>query len=184
MRKLFFLLFAAVLYACGGGEVTEEASEETEESGTAEEKVEMVHEVVTTEDTVAMDADQLWAAIASFDGVENVMPGVIVSTAVEGEGVGAKRTLTMADDGGEIYEEMIGLDEENKKMTYKIISSPLPVENYVGSMTVSILEDGSTYLSWTSEYDILPENAAWKDDLKGLHNLLFETLNTPPEAQA
>ena len=177
--RLYLLLFPFLYFACGGASNTEEATEgSTEETATeTEESADMIHQEVITEDTVNMSADDLFAAIASFDKVENVLPGVIVSTTLEGEGVGATRSLALADDGGDINEEMIELDQENMVMSYKIISSPLPPENYVATLKVVALDENKCILTWISEYDIAQENVGWKNDLKGLHNLLFETLS-------
>ena len=175
--KLYLLLIPILYFSCSSR--TEEASEgSTEEADvTTEATSETLHQEVITEDTVNIPASDLFAAIASFDKMEEVLPGVIVSTTVEGEGVGATRVLELADNGGNLNEEMIALDAENMSMSYKIISSPLPPENYIGTLRVVAIDENSSFLTWISEYDIAQENEGWKDDLKGLHNLLFETLN-------
>ena len=96
-------------------------------------------------------ADAVWERIADFGGLD-WMPGV-ESCSVEGEGVGAVRSVVMGPMT--IRERLEHLDAEGRTLTYSIVEGPLPAENYVATITVSEREGGCR-VDWTATFD-LPE---------------------------
>jgi len=106
---------------------------------------------VNVVETVAAPAADVWRTISNFAGVEpNEM---IASCTVEGDGVGAVRTIAL-NGGGEIIERLERLDDPARSFTYAIINdSPLPVANYVS--TVKVSGDGnSSTVDWSSTFDV------------------------------
>lgn len=70
----------------------------------------------------------------------------------DGEGIGALRTLTLAD-GRAIVDRLEAQGEYY--YSYSIVTSPLPVRSYRATMSVAPLTDDSSVLTWSG--DIEPE---------------------------
>lgn len=102
-------------------------------------------------ETVGASADDVWRIISDFGGVEpNEM---IAGCAVEGEGVGAVRTIGL-NGGGEIVERLESQDDGARVFSYAIINeSPLPVKNYVSTVKVTDGDDGAATVDWSSTFE-------------------------------
>ena len=100
---------------------------------------------------VAASANGVWGILGDFGGVK--VGGPVEAVEVEGEGVGAIRTITM--NGAKIVERLEAHDEASLAFTYAIINEdhPLPVSNY--SATVKITADGENACSvdWTRTFE-------------------------------
>ncbi|MGW0563181.1 SRPBCC family protein [Streptomyces sp. NPDC003016] len=95
---------------------------------------------------------------------------------------GAVRLLTGVD--GSIYRErLVGLDEVDRKLSYKIVEAPLPVRGYRSTLHVQPVADtGGAFLSWHATFDPAEGTsaqeaatvleAAYSPALAGLHTLL------------
>lgn len=95
--------------------------------------------------------DVVWTALRSFGGVEAWIP-MIAASEVDGEGAGATRVCTTGD-GGRLVERLDELDDDAKRLTYRIVDSPLPVQNYRSSM--SVLPSGAGALVvWNATFDV------------------------------
>ncbi|MEE8294478.1 MAG: M28 family peptidase [Sphingomonadales bacterium] len=80
-------------------------------------------------------ADDVWAIIGNFGDLD--WHPAVASTAVEGEGLEAVRTLTLVD-GAVIVETLDEVSEMS--YSYSITSSPLPVQIY--SATLKVVDEG------------------------------------------
>ncbi len=102
-------------------------------------------------ETVAAPAAEVWRVMSDFGGIEpNEM---IAGCTVEGDGVGAVRTIAL-NGGGEIIERLESCDADARTFSYAIINdSPLPVSNYLS--TVKIAEDGANAakVEWSSTFE-------------------------------
>lgn len=118
--------------------------------------------------TIKAPADKVWATIRSFDDVDTFIPA-IATCSVEGNGVGAKRICTM-QDGGKILERLERVDEEAKTLQYSISEAPLPVSDYLGTVKVRDLGNGTTEVEWLSTMEVkgMPE-AELKAMLEGIY---------------
>jgi hypothetical protein len=106
---------------------------------------------VTVSGTINADADQVWSLVGNFSELDKFVEAVADCT-TEGKGIGAVRTLTLAD-GGEVKEKLESLDADNKVLTYSIVKSPMPIQNYNGTMQVDELEDGRSEFTWSSTFN-------------------------------
>jgi|GEM_PF-429971 len=169
MKQIFLSLFAAtLLMACGNQNANNQENEETTDEATTE----FQQDQVSIKGTIQMSPAELWADISSFAGLEKVFPETFSSTTVEGEGVGAKRTLVLADGSGETVEELTKLDAENRILEYKIISSPIPITDYVATMEIAPNEENpkSATLQWSSSYNVSKEAAdAMRKQITGIY---------------
>jgi len=93
--------------------------------------------------------DAVWALIRDFGGFVKALGG---SVEVEGEGVGARRTMQMGGSGP-VVERLEELNDDERRLRYAILEAgPLPVRDYVATM--QLFEAGSaTTLTWSSTFE-------------------------------
>lgn len=105
---------------------------------------------VNVTETVTAAADDVWRVMSDFGGIEpNEM---IAGCTMEGEGVGAVRTIAL-NGGGEIIERLEAQDDGARTFTYAIINdSPLPVKNYVSTVKISG-DSAATTVDWSSTFE-------------------------------
>ena len=95
---------------------------------------------------------------------------------MEGTGTGAIRTLKLAD-GGEVKEQLTDIDDDGFRLTYTILESPLPVENYTGTMQVRDMGDGQSEFTWSSTFEAEEgSEETMKETLQSLYQLGVEGL--------
>jgi hypothetical protein len=107
-------------------------------------------------------ADAVWSFFRDFGGVQKFAGPMVKSCSIEGNGIGAVRTIALAQ-GNPIRERLVQFDEEARSFSYAIIGAcDLPVEGYVG--TVKIKADGASRstIDWIGTFDPkgAPEAAA------------------------
>ncbi len=110
--------------------------------------------VVTTAkvvEKVAASAADVWAQLGDFVGIK--IGGLIESFEVEGEGVGAVRTIGLAN--GSVVERLDHHDAEQRIFTYSIINDdcPLPVSSYSATVKIADDGDGSCTVEWTGTFE-------------------------------
>ncbi len=103
-------------------------------------------------------ADAVWETVRDFGAIDAYVPP-ITNAELSGEGVGAERTLTLAD-GGQVVERLDAHDDAARTLRYSIVDGPLPVTDYEGTMSVEGLDDSSCEVTWGSDFDVAdaPEN--------------------------
>ncbi len=106
---------------------------------------------VKVTEKVAASAADVWTVMSDFGGLEpNEM---IASCVVDGDGVGAVRTIALVG-GGEVIERLESCDEGTREFSYAIINeSPLPVANYLSKVKVSDDGAGGTTVDWSSTFE-------------------------------
>ena len=119
----------------------------------------------------AFDApiDAVWSYFRDFGGVGKWGGGMVKSCTVEGEGVGAVRTIALAQ-GNPIRERLVQFDDSDRSFSYAIIGPrDLPVADYVGS--VKLRADGSkrTTIDWIGTFD--PAGAPEPDVLRMIEGI-------------
>lgn len=99
---------------------------------------------------IAVPAADAWAAIGDFCSIPDWHPVIAACEQFEQDGK-TMRTLTTGD-GGELLEELNELDEGGMSFTYSIIESPLPIADYVSTMTVAEAGESAT-VTWSSTFN-------------------------------
>ncbi len=123
---------------------------------------------------LGVSADKVWDLIGGFNALPDWHPAIEKSE-IEGEGKGSVRTLHLAG-GGTITERLEQLDDEGKHYSYAILSSPLPVADYKG--TIRLQDDGDgCKVVWESEFQPAgaPEGDAI-DVIRGIYQAGFDNL--------
>lgn len=107
--------------------------------------------------TINAPADFVWNTVRAFSGLEQYFSAFVSST-MEGSGVGATRVLKLGD-GGEFVERLESVEDETRTLTYRVLQCPLPIENYVGTVTVEDAGGGKSKVTWSSTFDA-PDDVA------------------------
>lgn len=99
--------------------------------------------------TTAQSVDAVWQKIGDFCGIANWHPAVAkCELSIDKK----ERTLTLKG-GGTIVEHLVRWSDKTHSYTYKIVSSPLPVDNYVSTIHVAPAKSGSgSVISWRGHY--------------------------------
>jgi uncharacterized protein YndB with AHSA1/START domain len=91
---------------------------------------------------------EVWAVAGEFGGVETWIDGVTACT-VEGEGIGAVRTVTR--NGNSVREQLDRHDSDAHEISYLILDPhPMPAANVRGTITLAAAEEGRTRILWRS----------------------------------
>lgn len=118
-------------------------------------------------DSVEASADQVWDLFRDFGGIQRFSRG-IESCSVEGEGIGAVRTIAMAG-GLSLQERLEAFDDAGRMLQYAIIGEhPLPLDNYLS--TVKVVEQGDACsIEWSSTFDPKGDEAAANGLVEGIY---------------
>lgn len=119
---------------------------------------------VTTSSVINAPVDIVWRTIRDFNDLPGWHP-VIASSKVEDGGdpdrIGCVRTMELAGNGGTVRERLLTLSDAEHSVTYSILASPMPVENYVATLRLIPVTDGDrSFAEWTAEFDVAAENEA------------------------
>jgi Polyketide cyclase / dehydrase and lipid transport len=93
-------------------------------------------------------ADAVWAKIGDFCGIGKWHPA-IEKCVLSADG--KERTLSLKG-GGTFVEKLEKRDDAAHSYTYSIVSGPLPVTNYMSTISVAAAGTGST-ITWSGKYD-------------------------------
>ena len=120
-------------------------------------EVQVLH--VSSKIAIDASADAIWQVISDFGAAGRYLAGVVDCT-VEGEGVGALRTLTSAG-GSAIVERLETLDAASQRLSYALLTDT-PFADCLTSMAVRDLGANQAELAWTASFqpDGLPESEA------------------------
>jgi carbon monoxide dehydrogenase subunit G len=100
--------------------------------------------------TFKASPDTVWSYLGDFGGIGNWMPGIEKSE-VAGDGIGATRKLYF-NPTTFVVEALKARDETGRSLSYSIEEGPMPIENYLA--TISVVEDGDeTRVDWSATFD-------------------------------
>jgi mxaD protein len=134
--------------------------------------------VVETTATIEQGADAVWTRISAFGKLHELLPQLLQNTTQEGEGIGAVRTIVLADGGDEIIEELTAFDAADKSFSYRLLEGDLPFENYTATMEVSSDAPDACHVKWTSSYRVAEDmESAAHNVVKGMQTLLMRNLS-------
>lgn len=97
--------------------------------------------------------DTVWKMIGGFNELDVWHP-VVVNSTLQGDGLkaGDIRVLTLGN-GAKITEKLVVHSDNKKTYTYAITDSPLPVQNYVSTISVITKNDGASVVEWKSTFN-------------------------------
>lgn len=104
-------------------------------------------------------AEKAWDAISKIGRLDVWFP-FIESCRVEGDGPGALRFMTVANNGGDIKDTIEEIDHARMRLVYLRPVSPFPVTHYKGVVEVFKSYDGLAVVTWTIDFESGPEDSA------------------------
>jgi hypothetical protein len=112
--------------------------------------------------------DEVWARVRDFNGLPDWHPGIAKSE-IEGgkpsDQIGCVRSFYLGD-GGHIRETLLAFSDHERSFTYDMQKGPMAWWNYVATMRLRPVTDGSrTYVEWSAEFDAKPEDVDGLVDL-------------------
>lgn len=121
--------------------------------------------------TITLNAslDDVWGVIGGFQALGDWHPAV-ESVAKEEIG-GAEHRRIALKGGGEIVEKL--LDQGGGSYSYSILESPLPVAEYVSTLSAADFE-GKTMVTWGSTFEGTADGA--EDVVAGIYEAGFGAL--------
>ena len=116
--------------------------------------------------------EAVWKKIGDFCGIASWHPAVEKCVLSDS---GKMRTLSLKG-GGTIVETLVSRDDNAHNYTYQIVSSPLPVSDYVS--TIKVLPDGAgSSIVWTGNYKAKgATDADAKKTIDGIYKAGVDTL--------
>lgn len=140
------------------------------------ETIEKLNQTVESSAPVSLEAAEVWKKLIAFGGTEKFVPDFIDNVIVEGSGIGTIRRIQLKG-GGEILERLTVANHENFEMKFVIISCPMPVENYEGSMTI-MPKGNHCEVRFTSEYEVDEKNkTVMYSAIKGFQETFLSNLH-------
>jgi hypothetical protein len=129
---------------------------------------------VNMQSKVNVGADMLWNTIGGFNALPAWHPAVQSSQA-SGDKVGSTRTLNLAG-GGQIVEKLESVSKTEKRYRYSIVSGPLPVANYEAELLVKDNGDGTSTVTWSSEFQPVGSEGDAVQAIQGIYQAGFDNL--------
>ena len=107
---------------------------------------------VTKEVSLNASPETVWKLVGGFNDMDVWHP-VVVASKLSGAGMksGDVRVLSLGN-GAKITEKLVVHSDAKRTYTYAITESPLPVMDYVSTITVSGAEDGMSKVEWKSSF--------------------------------
>jgi hypothetical protein len=106
---------------------------------------------------------EVWKIVRNFNGLPNWAPFVAESRIEQNapaDQIGCIRSFTLKG-GGRIREKLLALSDYDLSCSYAILESPMSVENYVSTLSLTPVTDGNTtFAEWQAEFDCAPEREA------------------------
>jgi hypothetical protein len=103
---------------------------------------------------IAVPAETAWQVLGDF-AIPELIAGICKRVDVEGEGIGAVRTMHIEDHlgGGCVKERLVSLDLADRHMVYRMVDSgPVPFGDYVGSLRVTPAGPDACVVVMTSSF--------------------------------
>jgi hypothetical protein len=121
-------------------------------------------------------AKAVWALVGGFQTLDRWHPAVLESTLLgTGKDAGDIRILALGDDM-HIVEKLVLYDEAAMSFQYSILESPLPVGNYLATITVKGAGNNKTEVIWQSNFNAV--GAGNEEVRKTMSEIYLAGLNT------
>ena len=106
---------------------------------------------------INLPVDKVWAYARDFNGHHEWHPIIAESHIEDGlpsDRVGCVRNFKLSD-GGHLRERLLSFSDLDRSFTYNIISSPLPIRNYIARFTCKPVTEGDrTFVEWMADFDV------------------------------
>ena len=133
------------------------------------------------EEKIVLNAstNAVWALVGGFKALDRWHPDVEESALIgTGKEMGDIRILALTNNET-IVEKLESYDENSMNLQYRILESPLPIENYIASISVKNIDDNMTEVIWSSTFKAVEvgENEV-KQIISGIYMAGLNSLNS------
>jgi hypothetical protein len=124
--------------------------------------------------------DKVWRLVKPFCSVAQWHPAV---DKCELRSQNGKQERVLAIKGGGVIEErLLATSSAGHSVRYSILNSPLPVKDYVSTMTLSV-DGAGTKVVWGSRFTPVGDEAAAKKAVSGIYTSGFDGMKKALGAQ-
>ena len=129
--------------------------------------------IAVTESTIVnASAADVWGEVGGFNTLARWHPAVTISRQVHDQ-----RYLTLAN-GAEIVEQETARDNDAMSYSYRILSGPLPVEDYHSTIRVTPMGGDQAKVSWSSTFEAAGVSDGEAEDvIRGVYKAGLQQLN-------
>ena len=126
-------------------------------------------------------AAEVWKVVRNFNALPDWAPFVAESRIEHNappDQIGCIRNFRLKD-GGLIRERLLALSDYDLSCSYSILESPMGVESYVATLSLTPVTDGAaTFIEWQADFDCPPgrENALKQQIGLGVFQAAFDAL--------
>jgi hypothetical protein len=119
------------------------------------------------------DAENVWKYLSDLGNLENLIPSIIKHSLTDGSGKGSTVVLMLVNNG-KIVEKVKSFNEKKRKISYVMIETPLPIQNYLASFSVKDIGDNRVKVIFRASFEVQTTNRKMR--LEAFHNLQLELL--------
>ncbi|MFM0047771.1 SRPBCC family protein [Paraburkholderia sediminicola] len=103
------------------------------------------------------EADRVWSVLKKFGEIHKWHPAIAESGIEDGQPdglVGGIRRLKL-QDGAIVRERLLSVDDQRHTLSYRFEEAPLPLDNYVATVTAAPLTgQAKTFISWRAGFEL------------------------------
>ncbi|KAL6400031.1 putative polyketide cyclase dehydrase protein [Ilyonectria robusta] len=118
---------------------------------------------------IPADVGDVWGIISAWGSERLWLPGVTKST-LEGFGVGAIRTITIANTSSPIPEKLEAIDAANHTIRYRIFNDDVNTPMY-GNVELNVVDEHNTQFIWVAETGPLEDSK--RDEMAEALEILY-----------
>ena len=137
-------------------------------------------EALMVEEKIVLNVSSkaVWALVGGFKALDRWHPDITDSNLIgTGKEAGDIRILTLGNNDT-IVERLDFYDENSMTLQYRILESPLPIENYTAILTVINKDENLAEVVWKSSFNAVNINEdEIKKIIKGIYLSGFQSLN-------
>jgi hypothetical protein len=112
--------------------------------------------IVFASSVIPAAAADVWPLVRNFNGLPDWHPMIAQSRIEQGKApdqIGCIRNFSL-HDGGVIREQLLSLSDYDFSVTYSILESPMPLQNYVATLRLHPITDSNrTFAEWQAQFD-------------------------------
>ena len=110
---------------------------------------------------IPASVEEVWAVIRDFDDLPQWHPAIATSAIEEGrsgDAVGCVRHFTLTD-GAALREQLVGLSDEEHRIAYRMLDSPMPLWDYLAELRLEpVTIGGQTFAAWQAQFAVGPDD--------------------------
>jgi uncharacterized membrane protein len=118
--------------------------------------------------------DSVWTYLSNLVNLQNLVPSIIEKSVLVGNGKGSIVTITLKNSRGIVIEEVIKLDNKKRIIEYTMLSTPMPIKNYIASFNVIQGQGKKIEVIFKASFSVQEKNK--ESRLSAFNNLQLELL--------